>query len=242
MEKSTIIWNENNIPISTYYDDVYFNTEGAIAETKYVFIEGNRLYERFIAHEKNIFIVGETGFGSGLNLLLLWQTFLEFKRHYPDHILEGIKFLSVEKHPLSLNEIKKMHEKVIPKENELYSLAKQLHAQLYENNNVLNNIDLTILYDDICCFPDFLAQQNLLVDAWFFDGFSPAKNPDMWSQSLFKPCYQFTALKGTFATFTSAGFVRRNLQAAGFNVYKRKGFGIKREMLTGCKNEITLPN
>ena len=79
MHESTIIWNDNQIPISRYFDDVYFNTDGAVDETHYVFIEGNCLYDRFLQHQQETFTIGETGFGSGLSFLITWQTFKQFR-------------------------------------------------------------------------------------------------------------------------------------------------------------------
>ncbi|OCG21738.1 MULTISPECIES: tRNA (5-methylaminomethyl-2-thiouridine)(34)-methyltransferase MnmD [unclassified Gilliamella] len=236
MHKLTITWDENQTPMSTYFDDVYFNTKGAIDETTYVFIDGNDLYQRFLRHKQDTFIVGETGFGSGLSFLLLWQTFLHFRSQHPNHILKYLAFFSVEKYPLSSDELIKVHNNVIS-DDSLLLLAKQLQTHLIDSTCQFDNVSLTICYDDISNFSKFLAKRNVLIDAWFFDGFSPAKNPDMWAESLFKDCYALTALNGTFATFTAAGFVRRNLLNAGFKVRKRKGFGVKREMLIGYRDE-----
>ncbi|MBI0114420.1 MULTISPECIES: tRNA (5-methylaminomethyl-2-thiouridine)(34)-methyltransferase MnmD [unclassified Gilliamella] len=236
MHESTIIWNDNQIPISRYFDDVYFNTDGAVDETRYVFIEGNCLYDRFLQHQQETFTIGETGFGSGLSFLITWQTFKQFRRKNPNSNLKKLNFFSVEKYPLSASEMSKIHNKVINHNDALWPLAKQLQDSLKGSDvDSLEEVNLLICYDDISCYADFLVQQNSFIDAWFFDGFSPAKNPDMWNESLFKHCYQLTREKGTFATFTAAGFVRRNLINAGFNVEKRKGFGKKREMLIGQK-------
>jgi tRNA 5-methylaminomethyl-2-thiouridine biosynthesis bifunctional protein len=84
--------------------------------------------------------------------------------------------------------------------------------------------DLTDKLDD---------SMNQTVDAWFLDGFAPAKNPDMWSQHLFNAMARLARPGATLATFTSAGFVRRGLQEAGFTMQKTKGFGRKRDMLVG---------
>ncbi|WP_370519432.1 MnmC family methyltransferase [Gilliamella sp. Pas-s27] len=114
-------------------------------------------------------------------------------------------------------------------------LAKRLQTYLIDTTCQLDNVSLVICYDDISNYSNFLAKQNVLIDTWFFDGFSPAKNPDMWSECLFKHCFELTAPNGRFATFTAASFVRRHLINAGFTVQKRKGFGSKREMLVGYK-------
>ncbi len=237
MHESTIIWNDNQIPISRYFDDVYFNTDGAVDETRYVFIEGNCLYDRFLQHQQETFTIGETGFGSGLSFLITWQTFKQFRQKNPNSNLKKLNFFSVEKYPLSASEMSKIHNKVINHNDALWPLAKQLQDSLKRSDvDSLEEANLLICYDDISCFADFLVQQNSFIDAWFFDGFSPAKNPDMWSESLFKQCYDLTSKGGSFSTFTAAGFVRRNLINAGFNIKKRKGFGLKREMLIGSKS------
>lgn len=73
------------------------------------------------------------------------------------------------------------------------------------------------------------------VDTWFLDGLAPAKNPDMWRDTLFAAMARLARPESSFATFTAAGFVRRGLQQAVFSVAKVKGFGRKREMLTGTR-------
>ena len=89
---------------------------------------------------------------------------------------------------------------------------------------------LTLVYGDV---EQYLPKLSALVDAWYLDGFSPAKNPDLWSAQLMRSVYERTVPGGTFATFTVAGWVRRNLVAAGFVAEKTPGFGRKRECLRG---------
>ena len=67
-------------------------------------------------------------------------------------------------------------------------------------------------------------------DAWFLDGFSPAKNPELWSPELMMEVGRHTAPCGTAATYTAAGFVRRGLADAGFSVTRIAGYGRKRHM------------
>ena len=76
---------------------------------------------------------------------------------------------------------------------------------------------------------------NDKIDAWFLDGFAPSKNPDMWNEQLYQQMFRFTKSQGTFATFTAASAVRKGLENAGFDITKRKGFGKKRECLSGQK-------
>lgn len=235
MKYQNIVWNNNNTPVSIHFDDIYFNNNDAIAECQYVFIDGNHLNQRFYDYQKTIFVVAETGFGSGLNLLVLWQQFLNFKQNNPHHPLKELHFYSIEKYPLSLQEVEQIHQQII-KDASLAKLAKQLQQCWSMNSASFGDIKLNILFNDITNYSHFLTQHNAQVDAWFFDGFSPDKNPDMWTADLFSQLYQLTAAEGTFSTFTAASQVRRNLISAGFQTTKIKGYGKKREMLIGYKS------
>ncbi|MBX4133022.1 tRNA (5-methylaminomethyl-2-thiouridine)(34)-methyltransferase MnmD [Frischella sp. Ac48] len=234
MNNQNIFWNINNTPVSIQFNDIYFNNDNAIAETDYVFIKGNQLMQRFIEFDQPIFTVAETGFGSGLNFLVLWQQFLQFKQHYPNHILKQIHFYSIEKYPLSLLDMRKIHQQIIC-DNTLNILAGKLQQFWPTPIHQFDTIKLHLLFDDIDQYAHFLNKHNVLIDAWFFDGFSPNKNPAMWSESLFKQLFPLTQLGGTFATFTASGQVRRNLINAGFTIKKIKGYGKKREMLIGLR-------
>ena len=70
-------------------------------------------------------------------------------------------------------------------------------------------------------------------DAWYLDGFSPAKNPEMWGDALLAEVGRHTAAPGTCATYTAAGHVRRALGKAGFAVTRDPGYGRKRHMTRG---------
>ncbi|HHO8087815.1 TPA: tRNA (5-methylaminomethyl-2-thiouridine)(34)-methyltransferase MnmD, partial [Pseudomonas aeruginosa] len=91
-------------------------------------------------------------------------------------------------------------------------------------------VGLTLLLGDVL---ECLPQLDARVDAWFLDGFAPAKNPDMWSPVLFAELARLSAPQATLGTFTSAGFVRRGLIEAGFAMQRVPGYGQKREMLSG---------
>ncbi|WP_392565751.1 tRNA (5-methylaminomethyl-2-thiouridine)(34)-methyltransferase MnmD [Utexia brackfieldae] len=231
-----IVWNDNNIPNSENFGDIYFSNQDPIAETQYVFLSGNHLPERFLNHTQDTFTIGETGFGSGLNFLLAWQLFLQFRQQYPAHQLKKLHFISVENFLLSSQDVRDIHA--------FYPQLAELVQQLQQNWPMpragmtqisFNDCQLTLYLGDVSKYPSFLATHRWLIDCWFFDGFSPAKNEAMWSESLFRDLFDLSQVSTTFATFTAAGFVRRNLQAAGFSVNKRKGFAQKREMLVGIK-------
>ncbi|XTZ39608.1 bifunctional tRNA (5-methylaminomethyl-2-thiouridine)(34)-methyltransferase MnmD/FAD-dependent 5-carboxymethylaminomethyl-2-thiouridine(34) oxidoreductase MnmC [Salmonella enterica] len=245
IHSANLEFNAEGTPVSRDFDDVYFSNDNGLEETRYVFLAGNQLEQRFPAHPRPLFVVAESGFGTGLNFLTLWQAFSTFRTAHPNATLERLHFISFEKFPLTADDLHKTHAHW----PELAPWAQQLQAQwplpfagchrlLFEGGRVTLDLwfgDINLLTDKL---DDSLNQQ---VDAWFLDGFSPAKNPDMWTPTLFQAMARLASPGCTLATFTSAGFVRRGLQEAGFTVQKRKGFGRKREMLTGVMEQALTP-
>lgn len=221
---------EQETPIAEHYGDSYFTLHQGPAETHYVFIQGNHLVERFQQLPANgFFVVGETGFGTGLNFLATAAAFL---RHAPT--TARLHFVSTEKHPLHYEDLHKA-QAFWP---ELAELATELQAHypeptpgFHRRRLAQGRIILTLIYADV---QEGLKEFTGKVDAWFLDGFAPAKNPDMWQPSLFELMAKHSAQGATLGTFTAAGFVRRGLIAAGFTMQKRKGFGTKRDMLVGA--------
>lgn len=217
---------ENDAPHCRQHKDIYFSSEGGIEETQYVFLQGNKLPERWLKHDS--FTIAETGFGTGLNFLCTISAWL--KNAPPSARLH---FISVEKHPLRKPDLQRALD-ALPS---LSTLSKELidnyppvvHG-LHRINLFNNRITLTLLIGDA---GEMFADLNAKVDAWFLDGFAPSKNPDMWSEQLFKHIARLSKPQATFATFTAAGIVKRGLKAVGFNVNIQKGFGRKRDMLVG---------
>ncbi|MDU7467893.1 MAG: bifunctional tRNA (5-methylaminomethyl-2-thiouridine)(34)-methyltransferase MnmD/FAD-dependent 5-carboxymethylaminomethyl-2-thiouridine(34) oxidoreductase MnmC, partial [Serratia marcescens] len=238
IQTATLTWNEQGTPVSKQFDDVYFSNQDGLEETRYVFLHGNRLPQRFATHPRPLLVVAETGFGTGLNFLTLWQAFAGFRQAEPDAALQRLHFISFEKFPLQQADLAAAHARW----PELAPYADELRAQwplpLPGCHRLLlaeGRITLDLWFGDVNeLLPQFDASMNNQVDAWFLDGFAPAKNPDMWTEQLFAAMARFARPEGSFATFTAAGFVRRGLQQAGFQVNRCKGFGQKREMLAGC--------
>ena len=214
-------------PYSTQFDDVYFSSDDCLAETDYVFLQGNHLAERFNALNNDTFTIIETGFGTGLNFLCAARLWLS---NAPASA--KLHFISLEKYPLSLPDMINSHA-TWP---DLAAFSAPFLAQyqhLLNTQTILlfeNRIQLQVILGDA---NTNLAHLTTKADAWFLDGFAPAKNPEMWQPSLFEQIAQLSHTNTTFATFTSAGVVRRGLIAAGFAVQKQSGFGKKREMLIG---------
>ncbi|MDE1164053.1 MAG: bifunctional tRNA (5-methylaminomethyl-2-thiouridine)(34)-methyltransferase MnmD/FAD-dependent 5-carboxymethylaminomethyl-2-thiouridine(34) oxidoreductase MnmC [Pseudomonas sp.] len=224
-----IDWDEQGRPHSRAYADVYFSLESGLAETRHVFMLQNRLEERFTALQAGErLVIGETGFGTGLNFLCAWQLFEQCADPKA-----RLHFISVEKYPLTRADL----TRALHLWPELRSQADALLAQyvavhqgfqrlVFESGRVT----LTLLIGDA------LEQLPLLdgtVDAWFLDGFAPAKNPEMWTPELFAELARLSRPGTSIGTFTSTGWVRRSLKAAGFKMKRVPGIGHKWEVLRG---------
>ena len=222
-------WDEQGRPHSRVFDDVYFSTESGLDETRHVFIEQNRLRERFAALAPGArFVIGETGFGTGLNFLCAWQLFEQ--QAEPSARLH---FVSVEKYPLTPADL----QRALALWPELAAFAEPLlkaYVAVHQGFQRLvldqGRVTLTLLIGDAL---EQLPQLDAQVDAWFLDGFAPAKNPDMWTPELFAELARLAAPGSTISTFTSTGWVRRLLNAAGFKMKRTPGIGHKWEVLRG---------
>lgn len=208
-------WRDDTIPVSRRFDDPYFSLSGGLAETRHVFLAGNHLPGRF----RDGFQIAELGFGTGLNLL---ATLLA-------HQGEGhLRFTSFEAFPLPAADIARALQ-AFP---EVAPVAEPFLTQWSNGARTLHFPRLTaeiIIGDARETLPHWAGK----ADAWFLDGFSPAKNPQLWSPDLMMEVARHTAPGGTFATYTAAGHVRQSLAQAGFAVTRQPGFGRKRHMTTG---------
>lgn len=228
-EHARLDWDEQGQPLSSSFGDVYFSRASGLEETRHVFLAHNQLSERFAALRAGEQLrIGETGFGTGLNFLCAWQL---FEQQTPADT--RLHFVSVERYPLTLTDL----TRALSLWPELHHYSKQLLQQyraihpgfqrlVFSGGRVI----LTLLIDDVF---NALPELDGALDAWFLDGFSPAKNPQMWTPELFSQLARLSHPNTTLATFTSAGFVRRGLIEAGFAMRRVPGFGHKREMLAG---------
>ncbi|MEM7069862.1 MAG: tRNA (5-methylaminomethyl-2-thiouridine)(34)-methyltransferase MnmD [Pseudomonadota bacterium] len=217
-------WRDELIPVSTRFDDPYYSCEDGRAETDYVFIGGNNLIKRW--PNLSSCTIAELGFGTGLNFL---QTVFQWQKHKSENA--KLHFVSFEQFPLDSSSL----EKALSAWPDLKPLADRLLDSWCNSPDIVETdfsqgIKLVVHLGDA---NKLLRKLGFKADAWYLDGFSPAKNPELWNESLMKEVAEHTVVDGTFATYTAAGYVRRGLSAAGFEVQKTKGFGSKRDMLTG---------
>jgi tRNA 5-methylaminomethyl-2-thiouridine biosynthesis bifunctional protein len=224
-----IDWDDQGRPHSRAFDDVYFSLEAGLAETRYVFLEQNRLAERFAALPAGgCLVIGETGFGTGLNFLSAWQL---FESHA--HPQARLEYLSVEKYPLTPADLRRalaLWPTLAPCAEPLLEQYVAVHAGFQRLELAQGRVSLTLLIGDAL---EQLPQLDAEVDAWFLDGFNPAKNPDMWTPELFAQLARLSRQGTTLGTFTSTGWVRRGLAAAGFKMKRVAGIGHKWHIARG---------
>ncbi|TNE79021.1 MAG: FAD-dependent oxidoreductase, partial [Gammaproteobacteria bacterium] len=241
VQQAAIRWDDNGQPLSDAFDDVYFSKASGIEETRYVFLQHNGLPQRWQDSTPRLFTIGETGFGTGLNFLTAASAWLQQVKDANARL----HFVSAEKYPLSKPDL----QQALSLWPELSGLAAELIEQypppvagIHRLYLADQRIVLTLLYGDAgdmftslksSDHPLFHRSSNPRIDAWFLDGFAPAKNPSMWNDELFQAIADLSGPGTTFSTFTAAGIVRRGLQAVGFDVQKVQGFGHKRDMLCG---------
>jgi len=216
-QPAELTWREGQVPVSQRFDDPYFSLENGLEETSYVFLDGNDLPARF----RDGFHIAELGFGTGLNLLAALALWRESNQSGKLH------FTSFEAFPMAPKDMLAA-QAAFPA---LAALSAELAPHWTAGETAFQTDDLvfTLVLGDARKTVSNIAQK---ADAWFLDGFSPAKNPELWEPALMAQIAAQTAPQGTAATYTAAGFVRRALAEAGFDVTRRTGFGRKRHMTT----------
>ena len=235
--KPKLDWGREGTPSSTEYDDIYFSVDGGLEETKAVFLQGCGLPQAW--KNKQVFTIGELGFGSGLNFLAAWELWTQTAN--PS---QQLHFISIEAYPWTSEDLQKALTHWPTLEAYAAPLIEQWPGQVKGVHRLhFGNVHLTLFHMPI---DEALSTMDAQIDAWFLDGFSPSKNPDMWSEDVFNALAKHSAPNAKLATFTVAGHVRRGLGNASFDVEKKPGFGRKRERLEATLKdskplEITTP-
>ena len=226
LEPARLILDEEGTPISETYSDIYHSAAGGHAQAKHVFLAGNGLPERWQGREN--FTILETGFGLGINFMATWLVWRSDPQRSP-----RLQFISLEKHPFGVADLAVAHA-ACP---EFAMLAEELrknwpplcggeHRLELDGGRVI----LRLVFADAV---DTLPALDVAADAFYLDGFSPARNPDLWSPTLCRSLARLACDGATLATWSVAGSVRRALIDSGFAVEKRPGFAGKRQMLVG---------
>lgn len=217
-QRADLEWRDGGVPVSTRFDDPYFSLENGLAETRHVFLAGNDLPGRFCPG----FHVAELGFGTGLNALATWAA-------WQASSIDGqLFFTSFEAFPMRTDEMRRALQPFAELTEHADALLDVWHPDggVFEIGAFILEV---VIGDARIVLPDWRGH----ADAWYLDGFSPAKNPELWEEGLLDQIARHTAPDGMVATYTAAGFVRRGLEASGFHVHRRPGYGRKRHMTIG---------
>lgn len=252
VEHANIRPSREGLPVSEKFNDFYYSTDDALAEKTHVFIAQNNIVERIASTTRSSFNLCELGFGTGLNFLLTVNALINndaYKNEFAPHL----RYIAVEQFPLTHNQLKVAAD-LWPALSEVADMLLEVYPQTLTqgfHHLVLKklNVSLTLVVGEAGEALKSLSFSRLtghchnsqvhmgcpqtLIDAWYFDGFSPAKNPDIWSEAIFTLAANLSHSGTTYATYTSASKVRKAIEKAGFSVNKTEGFGKKREMIFG---------
>ena len=217
-QRAELSWTDETIPVSNRFDDPYFSLQNGLEETRHVFLAGKDLPARFAPG----FHIAELGFGTGLNMLTAWAAWETSGQSGP------LTFTSFEAFPMDPSDM----ARALAAFPRIAPWAGRFLDTWQGGTCDLGSLRLTVIEGDARqTLPGWSGQ----ADAWFLDGFSPAKNPELWQPDLMRQVADHTAPGGTAATYTAAGFVRRGLQDAGFEVARAPGYGRKRHMTRAVK-------
>jgi tRNA 5-methylaminomethyl-2-thiouridine biosynthesis bifunctional protein len=234
---------EDGTPFSRAYGDIYHSESGGLGQAEHVFLRGNDLPRRWAG--RSLFSILETGFGLGINFLATWA---QWRRDV--EACTRLHYVSIEKHPFSKIDLQNYLTSVLRllqvsgHTSDTPSLANEfpflvdalcaawpplvtgMHRIEFEQGRVV----LTLIFGDAL---EVLPTLTMRADAFYLDGFSPAKNPDLWSTPVFKSLTRLAALGASVATYTVSAVVRQSLQDAGFRIDREPGYDSKRDMLIG---------
>ncbi|WP_394180243.1 tRNA (5-methylaminomethyl-2-thiouridine)(34)-methyltransferase MnmD [Yoonia maritima] len=209
-------WRDGRVPISTQFDDPYYSLDNGLAETRHVFLDGNDLPARF----GGTFQIAELGFGTGLNLLVTWALWDQAGR--PGQL----RFTSFEAFPMAKEDMRAALAH-FPEVAEYAAVLLDHWSPGDGATQLPGGPLLDVIVGDA---RETVPAWDASADAWFLDGFSPAKNPELWGTDLLRAVGEHTNYGGTAATYSAAGHVRQSLAAAGFTVTRTPGYGRKRHM------------
>ena len=216
---AVIDFSDAAAPAAPAFGDCYHSRAGALGQARHVFIAGNGLPSRWAARER--FVILETGFGLGNNFLASWDAW----RQDPARC-ERLVFISIEKHPLRLVDLRRAQQA-----SALPELAEQLAAawppltpNLHRLEFEAGRVQLFLCLGDVHAWMRELVAE---VDAFYLDGFAPARNPAMWDGHVLKALGRRAAPGATLASWSVAPAVREAVAAAGFTVERQRGFANK---------------
>lgn len=223
LEPAALAFTAAGTPWSAAHGDIYHSADGGTAQANHVFLGGNRLPDRW--RERARFTILETGFGLGLNFLATWQAW----RDDPGRCAR-LDYVSLEKHPFRRADLAALHARLqafAPRAAELEACWPLLVPGVHRLEFDAGRVVLTLVFGDAV---RTVPRLRLAADAFYLDGFSPAKNPELWDAAMMRGLARLAVPGATAATWSAARGVREAIADAGFEVELAPGFGAKREM------------
>ena len=258
VQAASLHFSSCGTPVSNQFEDFYFSTDNGLQETEYVFLQANALPQRWFNHPQDHFVIGETGFGTGLNFLASWACFEQSHNinksnsnsnsnsknsnsNDDNNTVKRLHFISFEKYPLQQADLANALAQWPQLSKYADALLEQYPRLLPGCHRLVFNqgfVTLDLWFGDIKdTLPQLFHGKAGYIDAWYLDGFAPSKNADMWCDEVYQGMKKLSKSGTTLSTFTAAAVVRKGLQAAGFEITKITGFGKKRQMITGKVND-----
>ncbi|MEX0963354.1 MAG: bifunctional tRNA (5-methylaminomethyl-2-thiouridine)(34)-methyltransferase MnmD/FAD-dependent 5-carboxymethylaminomethyl-2-thiouridine(34) oxidoreductase MnmC [Pseudohongiellaceae bacterium] len=230
IKNAEISWLESGLPYSTEFQDIYYSKDNALAESQQVFVQANKLEQRWTdAAQDETFRIGELGFGAGLNFLQTCKLWQASEQRPP-----LLHYIAFEKHPLRRADLRRVLQcwPTLSEPSQLLLEQYIDHSEGCHRIRLASGITLDLYFGD--------AQEQLRrrmqescpsIQCWFLDGFSPARNGQLWQESLMQLVAAASDQTTTLSSYSVAGHVRSAIDSAGFDVFKRDGFGRKRHSL-----------
>lgn len=240
---ANICWIDDQHAINKDANDRYFSDD-PVAESNYVYLQGNDLATRWQQSHGEIFTILELGYGTGLNFLLtqkLWSESCQANRNN----YQQLNYISIDRSPIKSQDLKKFYKGWPELEKNSRHLLNQLpmptpgcHLIDLSAKECVHPVNLFIHYAEAeMALEDLIQNENCRVDAIYLDGFSPSKNSSLWTCSIFSQLAKLSHATTTATSFSASSVVKRNLTASNFNVKKRAGFAQKREMIVASFNQ-----
>jgi tRNA 5-methylaminomethyl-2-thiouridine biosynthesis bifunctional protein len=240
IEHAELDWTDEASPRSTKFDDIYNSTSGACAESEHVFLEGTQLASRWQSARSDspLYSIAEIGFGSGLNFLNTWQLWQQSAQK-PDRL----HYIAFEKYPLQKADLKRLLRNLPALSSQITELVNHYpeHSRVRHRLTIAPDVTLDLHFGDALRRLKAIDKTTGSgIDSWFLDGFSPRLNPELWQDALIKEMARLSLPGATVATYSAAGFIRRQLREAGFEAARKPGYGKKRHMTTAVFHEPSL--
>ena len=225
------IWRAT-APSVAAFDNVYFSSIDSIIDSRHVFIEGSDLAARFGNLKAQHFCIAEIGFGTGLNCLLAWQTWLEHRQSG-----DRLHYVGIDANPLRAADIAlalAYRPTLAPLAEQLLRVWPAATAGCHRLCWPEQGLTLDLWWEDVdAALADLSSRRERFVDAWFFAGFAPTKSPELGSASIYHAAAQLSRPNATLAIVSTEEAVRRGLTAVGFEMVQRPKVGLRRESMRG---------